>query len=151
MRPKSDENRDWSPELVEARLRALPPPPVPSDLEARLLAAIPNEVAWRAGLPRLPRPRWTIFVGLAGAMAAAAFFVVLLWPKRDGGDPDRNNGTIQFTEKDAPPASDDPAADAPLRLARRGPDENALQPFIWPIQEAKPLTASLSTRFDLPD
>ena len=44
-------NSGRSPESLEARLRALPQPPVPGDLEARILAAIPVKVS-----NNLPRP-----------------------------------------------------------------------------------------------
>ena len=37
-------NSDPTVESLEARLRGLPPPFVPSDLQARLLAAIPSKV-----------------------------------------------------------------------------------------------------------
>jgi capsular exopolysaccharide synthesis family protein len=46
-------------------LRALPPPPVPAELEARLLATIP------AKLPA-PRRRWPMWVSVVGALASTA-------------------------------------------------------------------------------
>ena len=74
-RPKPD----GSPESLEARLRALPQPPVPAGLEARLLAAIP------AKMPA-PRQRWAVRVGVVsavGEVAAACLLAVLAWPPRE--------------------------------------------------------------------
>ncbi len=45
-------NSDRSPESLEARLRALPQPPIPSELEARILAAIPARPSINDELPR---------------------------------------------------------------------------------------------------
>src|SRR5260370_26301538 len=75
------------PESLEAQLRALPPPPVPADLEARLLAAIPAEMAIprRRGIGRFSFRRGAVW-GI-GALAAACLLVVLLWPKRDRKEP----------------------------------------------------------------
>ena len=50
-------NSDRSPESLEARLRALPQPPIPSELEARILAAIPARPSNSDELPRLARTR----------------------------------------------------------------------------------------------
>src|SRR5260370_22901790 len=76
-------NSDQSLESLEARLRALPPPPVPGDLETRLLSAIPAEMpTWEQGSGS--RRRWMVWVGLAGALAAACWLIVLSWPRSDG-------------------------------------------------------------------
>jgi capsular polysaccharide biosynthesis protein len=65
MHPERRPSPDRSPEGLEARLRALPPPPVPAELEARLLATIP------AKLPA-PRRRWPMWVSVVGALASTA-------------------------------------------------------------------------------
>src|SRR5438093_12334554 len=85
------------PESLEGRLRRLPPPPVPADLEARLLAAIPAGVSSRAEsgiasaprvLPALTQPgspgRWVRWAGGVSALAAACLLIVLAWPKGQG-------------------------------------------------------------------
>ena len=72
MHPQKRPGPDRSPEGLEARLRALPPPPVPAELEARLLAAIPA--------PRRRRPIWA---GVVGVLAAACLLAALAWRGRD--------------------------------------------------------------------
>jgi len=76
MHPERRPNAGRSPESLEARLRALPQPPVPADLEARLLATIPAAIL-------IPQRRWGVWVGALGALAAACLVVVLAWPGRD--------------------------------------------------------------------
>jgi hypothetical protein len=61
---------DRRPDPLEAALRALPSPDVPADLEARLLAAIPD----RPAFPRRRRRR-TILAALATAAALAALLM----------------------------------------------------------------------------
>jgi hypothetical protein len=78
MHPEKRPNPDRFAEL-EARLRALPLPPLPPDLEARLLVNIP------AARPS-PWRRWSL-VGAIGALAAACLLAVLAWHGRDGKSP----------------------------------------------------------------
>ena len=158
------------PESLEAQLRALPPPPVPADLEARLLAAIPAE------LPAARR-RGTGWVGFrrgaawgVGAVAAACLLVVLLWPKRDRKEPIPEASGVASAPEASGVASAprDPVAPAPgvrkeitqppdqslaVRLqAQRTLDETALPPFTWPVQEAAtPVTIATTIPADLLD
>src|SRR5436305_3982477 len=82
MQPHRRPDPDRSPDSLESRLRALPRPPVPADLEARILAAGParatNEVLRRAR----PARRWHLAVGIAASLAAAAACLLILrsWP-----------------------------------------------------------------------
>ena len=52
--PKTATSSDRSLESLETRLRALPGLPVPNDLEARLLAAIPPEISHKMTRRRVP-------------------------------------------------------------------------------------------------
>jgi hypothetical protein len=124
MRP---ENADQSPELLEARLRALPQPPVPAGLEARLLAAIPADRPTQ-------RRRWAGRVGVA-AMAAACVLAVLAWPRREakGPVPSPPPGDIVHQAAPRPPAD---AADLTAwRETRRVLDGAEMPPFSWPLSE----------------
>ena len=71
MQPQRRPNSDRSPESLEARLRALPAPPVPSDLEARILAAIPPQIS-RATWPGANTASTSFAVGHPSAQRAAA-------------------------------------------------------------------------------
>src|SRR5947207_2007566 len=96
--PEQPPNPGRSSESLEARLRALPQPPVPADLEARLLAAIPPARP-------APRRRWAVWAGVAGALAAACLLAVLAWRGRDGNGPapDPEKGEIAHEVPPRPP------------------------------------------------
>src|SRR5438552_16914769 len=90
------------PESLEARLRRLPPPPVPADLESKLLATIPAGVSFPVHnsrtasgvalaprvLPALTQPgspgSWVRWIGGVSALAAACLLIVLAWPNGEG-------------------------------------------------------------------
>jgi hypothetical protein len=59
MKPEQRQGAD-----LEARLRALPQPPVPADLEARLLARIPTTTP-------APKPWRAMWVGVAAIVTVA--------------------------------------------------------------------------------
>src|SRR5262245_12329576 len=76
---------------LEARLRDLPPPPVPCDLEARLIAAVPpagtnplppetGRIGWRAPI-RKQRGR-LFLAAVASGLAAACLLIFLGWRAR---------------------------------------------------------------------
>src|SRR5262245_65476263 len=135
MHPERRPNPDRSPEALEARLRALPPPPVPAGLEARLLAAIP------AATP-VPRRRRAVWVGAAGALAAACLLAVLAWLGRGGKDPSPPTNPSAHQAIPRPP--DDSAGTAEWLEARRVLDGAEPPAFTWPLPEAPPLRASTS-------
>lgn len=141
MHPERHPNRDPSPEALEARLRALLPPPVPADLQARLLAALP------AQRPILPRRRWAAWAGAVGTLAAACLLVVLAWPARD----DKNTVPSQPAVRVQPRPPEDPDRIAALLKARRDRDEAEPPTFTWPLPETAPLTPSTSIPPDLLD
>src|SRR5438309_1243282 len=127
------------PESLEARLRALPPPPVPSGLEGRLLATIPVSARLNSRQSQAPRPRWVVWAGLAGALAAASILAFLFWPKVNRED--SNGIEKRFIKHDTPQrANDSPDMDQVI-IARRVEDDAVVSPFNWPIEETTPLTA----------
>src|SRR5271165_2048716 len=75
MLPEKLPNSDRSCEFLKARLRPLPPLPVPNDLEARLLAAAPPAMPHRAWTSRYWR--LAVWSGVAVALTAACLLVML--------------------------------------------------------------------------
>jgi len=157
MQPPKRPNSDRSPEELESRLRALPPPPVPSDLEARLLAAIPPESScenpgWTRP-PRSRRPAVWLRAGLA--LAASCLVAVLIWP--DSGE--------KITDPRLPTSLDESQSAhlvAPQRLGEspnitpwlevhQGLDGGDMPSFAWPVQGNSRFTASISIPPDLLD
>jgi hypothetical protein len=143
MRSERRPNPDRSLESLEARLRALPKPPVPADLEARLQATIP------AKLPIPPRD-WVLWVRVVGAMAAACLLAVLAWPGRDGKSPVSTPPTSQPTDPVAPRQPVDSAKIAAWRIARQGLDEE-MPAFTWPLAGTELMRGSTSIPPDLLD
>ena len=132
-------NPDRSPESLEARLRALPRPPVPAGLEARLLADIPV------------RRRWAAWAGAAGAFAAACVLVALAWPRRAGDDPVPSTGPGAAAGRVARQPPDVTAGIAAWRGGRRVLDGAEPRPFFWPLREAPPVRAWTGDLSDLLD
>jgi hypothetical protein len=138
MHPEKRPNPDRSPEALEARLRALPQPAVPADLEARLLAAIP---------PQKPLPRWrsAVWVSVVGALAAACLLAVLGWQGRGGKAPVPIPEKNEYVRKAITRPQDDPAGIAAWLEGAETPT------FTWPLEETSPTTASISIPPDLLD
>ncbi|HKI41373.1 MAG TPA: hypothetical protein VKA66_13520 [Mycobacterium sp.] len=144
----------------------MPQPPVPADLEARLLATIPAEMP-------IPRRRWAIWAGVVGPLAAACLLAVFAWPRGVGNHPVPRSGTAKsqhwvtvpspgtIASADAPGAglptpptirpSDNSAEIAAWAEARRVLNGAEPATFIWPIQEKSPITVSISIPADLLD
>jgi hypothetical protein len=114
---------------------------VPADLEARLLATVP------AQLP-VPRRRWAVWVGAAGALAAACLLAVLAWLGRDGKGPaprpEAPQRVIAATPR--PPKGPDGTA---WWVARRDLDEAETPTFTWPLEEPTPVTVASALSPDL--
>jgi hypothetical protein len=144
MHPEERPNPDRSPESLAARLRALPPPPVPADLEARLLAAVPPERP-------IPRRRWSVWVVVAGALAAACLVAVLAWPRRDGRHPVPGPEKSESARQLPPRPPDDSAGLAAWLEARRNQDEAEPATFSWPLPETSPVQSPTSIPPDLLD
>jgi hypothetical protein len=131
-----------SPESLEARLRALPQPPVPPGLEARLLAAVPPGRS-------APRRRWAVWVGVAAALAAACWLAALTWPRRGDTGPAPSPSGRDFAHQVTPrPPSESPGVAAWAR-AGRDPEGAELPPFTWPLEEAPPVTVATALSPDL--
>jgi hypothetical protein len=144
MHPEKLPNRGRSPDSLEARLRALPLPAVPADLEARLLATVPAE------LPITHR-RWAVWVGLGSALVAACLLAVLAWPKGDGKAPVLPPEKRELTHQVPPAPPDDSDRLSAWRLTRRILDGAEPPPFTWPLQETTPPTIGTSIPSDLLD
>src|SRR2546428_80240 len=149
MQPQRRPNSDRSPEALEARLRALPLPPIPGGLEARLLADIPAEMPHRA---RISRPRrWAVWAGAAVVLAAACLLAVF-WTRDEG--PGSGRQTIASVPQPSTFASVPEAGFpgmTPWLEARRGLAGVERATFTWPIQEKPPLLVSSSISPDLLD
>jgi hypothetical protein len=150
-------NSDRSLESLEARLRALPQPLVPGDLESKLLAAMPLETSietQRSALARRPR-HFVLWAAASLATAAAILLVVRFWPKPDDQHP---AATVVLHPKviNVAPQITDREPDISRRIlpwfeAQLDPDETELPTFSWPIQEKSPLIVSTALRPDLFD
>lgn len=133
-------NSDRSLESLEARLRALPPPPVPGDLETRLLSAVPAEISiWEDGSGGR---RWLVWAGLASALAAACLLIALCWPKSD-------RPKIEVVKGDGGPSGSSDTLPRPE--SRRDSDAVSAGTFTWPLEESSPMLASTAIPPDLLD
>jgi hypothetical protein len=141
MLPERRNNLQQSPESLEDRLRALPQPPVPDGLEARLLSGIPNQLL-------APRRRWPIWVGVAGVLAAACLLVVLTWPRRDRKEPIPSVPRNEIVRGAVPRAPDDSDSLAAWREAHRTLDGEQIPAFNWPLAETSSVTISTAISDD---
>ena len=142
MHPERRPSPGRSPESLEARLRALPQPPVPEGLEARLLAAVPSRM-------RAPRRRWAVRALVAGALAAACLLAALAWPRRDGKAPAPGPAKQEVAHKVPPRPPEGPPGVAAWVRAGRDPEAAELPPFTWPLGEAPPATLATALSPDL--
>src|SRR5262245_5230595 len=78
MHSDDDPQPDPSLEALAARLRALPEPPVPAGLEARLLTAITPRISCREVKRPVARQGWSAVACAVGTVAAVSLFVVLV-------------------------------------------------------------------------
>ena len=144
-------NSDPTVESLEARLRGLPPPFVPSDLQARLLAAIPSKVRENTVIFRSWRP--AIWSGAAIGLGAACVLVMALWSDAGISTTTSRTGVVPKSVGHADPVAPEPPADslgaAPWFEARHGVDATERWTFAWPIHEKSPLMVSLSFPPDL--
>lgn len=138
MHPERRPDSEQALEATEARLRALPPPAVPGELEARLLAAIPPT------LPTRPR-RWTRWARLAGAVAAACFLVVLIWSARRGNTLVSKAGVNELPR----PVRRENAEIVEGLVGRGGRHGTETSLFAWPLEETAPLKSSTALPVDL--
>ena len=142
MHPERHPSPGRSPESLEARLRALPQPPVPEGLEARLLAAVPARGP-------APRRRWGVRALVAGALAAACLLAVLAWHRHDGKAPAPVKQEVAHHVTPRPP--EPPSGVAVWARAGRDPEKAELPPFTWPLGESPPATLAAALSPDLLD
>jgi hypothetical protein len=128
-------------ESLETRLRALPPLPVPAELEACLLAAIPTEIPCQEPIADSSRRRWISWAGLAGALAAACLLVMLVWLRNHGKE------TELVKKNEGSSSNGNPSLN---REARQDPGAS-LGTFNWPLEESSPMLASTAIPPDLLD
>jgi hypothetical protein len=149
-------NSDRSLESLEARLRALPPPPVPAELEGRILASVSASPAQNDERPRLARTasgRWRFTVRAGGSIAAAAvcLLAIRFWPETD------NKPTapilVVVPESTKYPGHGTPLlrSDSPWFMAHQDLVETEVPAFTWPIQEKSPVMVSTALSPDLFD
>lgn len=123
---------DGAPDRLAARLRAMPDPPVPNGLEARLLSCLNAEVHPPRAARR--RVRWAV---AAGGVIAAGVAGLVHGPRPPGDLPD-----------ESPPSASGPVAPSAVPAVARGSGPETETPdlpgFRWPIQERSPLTASIA-------
>jgi hypothetical protein len=144
MHSDSRSNPSRSSESLEARLRALPRPVVPADLEDRLIAAIPAQIP-------LVRPRWAVWGGVAGTLAAACVLAFLAWPRTPGIMPAPSPPSQGAVHEVASRPPDDDASLAAWPLARRLPEGAETLTFRWPIADTSLIRAGASIPPDLLD
>jgi hypothetical protein len=144
MHPEKRPNPDRPLEALEAQLRALPQPPIPADLEARLLATIPAELS-------RPQRRWGVWVGVLGTLAAACVLAVIAWPRPNAEHPIPSSKRIASAPQAIPRPPVDSAGIASLRASRPIVDEAEPPTFTWPLPEPSPLRFSNSIPPDLLD
>ena len=124
-------NSDRSPESLEARLRALPQPPVPGDLKARILAAVPARRSHDDELPRLVRSasrRWrlAIWAGASVAAAAACLLAVRFWPEPNDQHAVPVRAANPGSTRSASQATPRPRSDSPWFMARPRPGRDGV-------------------------
>jgi len=134
----------------------LPPPPVPVDLAARLLAAIPTEASPK--MQRVARGfgrRLASWAGAAAVVAAGCLLAVFLRP--GPGSKKHAPSVVSNTQntKAIGPVKTQQSGNALTVTswlgARRDLDPAASPLFTWPIQEESPLMVSSTQRLDLLD
>jgi hypothetical protein len=148
MYPEEHPGEGRSPDdALEARLRDLPPPPVPAGLEARLLAAIPPALSLAPeGTTRVNgwrrRPLW---IAAGCALAAACLLVVFLWRGRDF-----DNAVPKGPANQAALQEPGDSADQRMLLqARRDLEEAEMPAFSWPFEETPSMRPSISLANEL--
>jgi len=150
MHDERHHDSDQFSQYLEAKLRALPDPPVPPNLEARLLATIP------AALP-IQRRRWAVWAGVACASAAACL-LAFLWFRGPRGETRDEQIGARGPGPGAGQAKNDYSSRLPVPYDAlttwqddRFPGEQKALTFSWPLPEATPARPLTSIPPDLLD
>jgi hypothetical protein len=143
---QSDERPDpeRSREALEARLRALPQPPVPADLEALLLATIPRAKP-------ISTFRRAVRAAALGVAAAACVVAVILGHHYLGKDHLTIPVTGEPAQQDIRRPISESMSIAAWRDDQRVLDEEKLPAFAWPVDESAIPRASTLIPADLLD
>jgi len=125
MQSPDELNPDPSLRAIEARLRALPAPPIPAGLEHRLLAAIPTPVAMRGPSPHVAaRQGWLAVASTVAALAAVGLLAVFSWH-------DENENQVTA----AAPTADEFTGIVLSPVDRRILQGAGVSTFHWPVHE----------------
>jgi hypothetical protein len=134
-------NPEPSLRAIEARLRALPDPPVPAGLEHRLLAAIPTPVAMRGPSDAaFERQGWWAVASAVAALAAVGLLAIFSW---HAGDEKHITATA--------PAADEFTGIVLSPVDRRILQGAGVSTFRWPVHESPTLRGPASIPHDLLD
>jgi hypothetical protein len=148
--PKSDPPL----EALASRLRSLPEPPVPADLEARLLRAISRATPARVSTEVAPlsaerKQEWFALAATVLALAMVGLLAIFAW--RDRGE----NDAVSVAQTSQPPSANassdlDDLNDVVMSpIDRRILSGAGLSSFNWPVQEIPPARASSAIPTDL--
>jgi hypothetical protein len=165
MQSQENPHPDQSLRALEARLRALPEPAVPAGLEARLLAAIPNNFANDAmiraatNVPTdvssdftVERQGWIAVASVILALVTVCLLAVFGSGGRDGGESLVAIHGVSLPASQNRPRPIDELTDVVLSpLDERILERAGLSKFRWPIQETPRVKASYSIPRDLAD
>jgi hypothetical protein len=142
MQSPNELNPDPSHRAIEARLRALPDPPVPASLEGRLLAAIPTEVTTSRVADRaFAKQGWLAVASTVAALAAVALVAVFSW----------QGGSEKYVTSVAAPTADDLLGIVMSPVDRRILQGAGDSTFRWPVHESPPVKALSPIPRDLLD
>jgi hypothetical protein len=166
-------NPDPSLEALKAQLRALPQPPVPSGLEARLLRCVPSsEPSFDLrNTPRLSPPlpplrkggkslpplrkggngRWAVGAAVVVAAAAASVLGMLAWSPRPGHNPPAISQERPAAYQEVRTPRFESTSIAALQGDHRLLDEEKLPAFAWPIENTAMIRALAPIPADLLD
>jgi hypothetical protein len=159
MQSRRRPNSDRSLESLESRLRALPHPAVPRDLEGRILAAILARATASHEVPRLARAsrhrRLVVWTSASLAMAAVCLLAVRFWPEAANQNTAHivvaNSETTEPVPQVTPRQPDNSRRILPCFEAQLDLDETETPTFTWPIREKSSLIVSTVLPPDLFD
>jgi hypothetical protein len=117
----------------------------------RVRGLMPKHLPGGSPWPQPPaaRRRWSIWVGVVSALAAACLLAFLAWPRRDGKNPVPGPTTTEIVRQVPPQPPDDPARIAVWRDDQRLADEGGMPTFHWPLPETSPVRVLTSIPPDL--
>jgi hypothetical protein len=118
-----------------------------AELDGAMLEEILGNAGARPERRGRRRPRWAVWGGAVGTMAAAGLLAILAGPRRETHGPGSNPPLRPTAEVVAHQPSADSQGPTPLLRSRRDLDEAALPRFVWPLENL----LSASTPLDLLD